>query len=64
MIGAEPPQLQHKAVKAGAVVLAVKGLSLPKLDQFGTHAGATSPSRCAPARSSASPASRATASRS
>jgi ABC-type uncharacterized transport system ATPase subunit len=36
MIGAEPPQLQHKASKAGAVVLSVKGLSMPKLDQFGT----------------------------
>ena len=36
MIGAEPPQLQHKASKAGEVVLAVKGLSVPKLDQFGT----------------------------
>ena len=36
MIGAEPPQLQHKASKAGDVVLAVKGLSCPKLDQFGT----------------------------
>jgi general nucleoside transport system ATP-binding protein len=36
MIGAEPPQLQHKAVKAGAVVMSVQGLSVPKLDQFGT----------------------------
>jgi simple sugar transport system ATP-binding protein len=36
MIGAEPPQLQHKQVKAGAVVMAVQGLSVPKLDQFGT----------------------------
>ena len=36
MIGAEPPQLQHKQSKAGAVVLAVQGLSVPKLDQFGT----------------------------
>ncbi len=36
MIGAEPPQLQHKAVNAGEVVFAVKGLSVPKLDQFGT----------------------------
>jgi len=35
MIGAEPPQLQHKATAAGAPVLAVKGLSLPKLDPFG-----------------------------
>ena len=36
MIGAEPPQLQHQASKAGAVVLAVQGLSMPKADQFGT----------------------------
>ena len=36
MIGAEPPQLQHKASKAGEVVLAVKGLSMAKVDQFGT----------------------------
>ena len=36
MIGAEPPQLQHKQAQAGEVVLAVKGLSVPKLDQFGT----------------------------
>jgi simple sugar transport system ATP-binding protein len=36
MIGAEPPQLQHREPKLGAVVLEVKGLSLPKQDQFGT----------------------------
>jgi len=35
MIGAEPPQLQHHATKAGAVVMAVKGLTLAKQDQFG-----------------------------
>ncbi len=35
MIGAEPPQLQHQARAAGAVVLAVKGLALPKQDPFG-----------------------------
>jgi simple sugar transport system ATP-binding protein len=35
MIGAEPPQLQHKTSKAGDVVLAVKGLRLDKLDAFG-----------------------------
>jgi simple sugar transport system ATP-binding protein len=35
MIGAEPPELQHKASQAGAVVLAVRNLSLPKTDQFG-----------------------------
>jgi simple sugar transport system ATP-binding protein len=37
MIGAEPPQLQHKQSKAGTVVLAVQGLSLPKQDQFGVE---------------------------
>jgi simple sugar transport system ATP-binding protein len=37
MIGAEPPQLQHKAAAAGEVVLAVKGLTLAKVDQFGTN---------------------------
>jgi len=36
MIGAEPPQLQHKSSSAGAVVLAVKGLSLAQQDPFGT----------------------------
>jgi len=35
MIGAEPPQLQHRVHKAGAVVLDVKGLSLAREDQFG-----------------------------
>jgi simple sugar transport system ATP-binding protein len=34
MIGAEPPQLTHKQSKAGAAVLALKGLSLPKQDPF------------------------------
>jgi len=37
MIGAEPPELQHKASAAGAVVLAVKDLSLAKQDQFGVE---------------------------
>src|SRR3954453_6605740 len=32
MIGAEPPQLQHKQVQLGAVVLDVRGLTLPKED--------------------------------
>ena len=36
MIGAEPPQLQHRAAQPGAVVLKVQGLSMPKQDQFGT----------------------------
>ncbi len=35
MIGAEPPQLQHQARDAGAVVLAVKGLALTRQDPFG-----------------------------
>ena len=35
MIGAEPPQLRHRAQKPGAPVLRVKALSLPKEDQFG-----------------------------
>ncbi len=35
MIGAEPPPLQHRAVKAGAVALRVKGLTLARDDQFG-----------------------------
>ncbi|MBK7613667.1 MAG: ABC transporter ATP-binding protein [Burkholderiales bacterium] len=35
MIGAEPPALAHRESKAGAVVLDVKGLSLPQQDPFG-----------------------------
>jgi len=35
MIGAEPPQLQPRAPRAGAVVLRVDGLSLPRQDAFG-----------------------------
>ena len=35
MIGAEPPPLTHRAQKAGAPVLQVRGLSLPREDQFG-----------------------------
>ncbi len=35
MIGAEPPQLQHRESKAGAAVLEVRALSLPRQDQFG-----------------------------
>ena len=37
MIGAEPPQLQHRPAKLGAVVLDVRGLTLPKEDQFGMN---------------------------
>jgi simple sugar transport system ATP-binding protein len=36
MIGAEPPQLQHREPKLGEVVLKIQGLTLPKQDQFGT----------------------------
>jgi simple sugar transport system ATP-binding protein len=36
MIGAEPPQLQHRASAAGGVVLQVRGLDLPRQDAFGT----------------------------
>jgi simple sugar transport system ATP-binding protein len=35
MIGAEPPQLQHKDRQAGSPVLQVAGLSLQRQDQFG-----------------------------
>ncbi len=35
MIGAEPPQLQHRASKTGAAVLTVQGLNLVKQDPFG-----------------------------
>ncbi len=37
MIGAEPPQLQHRPAKLGAVVLDVRGLTLAKEDQFGMN---------------------------
>jgi simple sugar transport system ATP-binding protein len=36
MIGAEPPQLQHRASAPGDLVLGVRDLSLPKADPFGT----------------------------
>lgn len=36
MIGAEPPQLNHRPSQAGEVVLAVQGLSLRSDDLFGT----------------------------
>ena len=35
MIGAEPPALERRPSKAAAAVLTVKGLSLPREDQFG-----------------------------
>jgi len=36
MIGAEPPQLQHRAAQPGPVVLGVRALSVARRDQFGT----------------------------
>jgi general nucleoside transport system ATP-binding protein len=36
MIGAEPPQLQHREARPGNTVLKVQGLSMVKQDQFGT----------------------------
>jgi ABC-type uncharacterized transport system ATPase subunit len=35
MIGAEPPALDHRPSRAGAVALAVRGLSLPRRSPFG-----------------------------
>jgi general nucleoside transport system ATP-binding protein len=35
MIGAEPPQLQHREARLGAVVLAVRDLNLAQRDPFG-----------------------------
>ena len=35
MIGAEPPELLHRPVHAGAVVLGVQDLNLPRTDAFG-----------------------------
>jgi simple sugar transport system ATP-binding protein len=37
MIGAEPPQLEHRPVQPGAVVLELRGLTLPKEDHFGMN---------------------------
>ena len=37
MIGAEPPQLQHRPANLGAVVLDVRGLTLAKEDHFGIN---------------------------
>jgi simple sugar transport system ATP-binding protein len=35
MIGAEPPELQHRQVERGPIALETKGLSLDRQDQFG-----------------------------
>ena len=37
MIGAEPPPLQHRARASGDLVLQVRGLTLPRQDQFGVE---------------------------
>ncbi len=37
MIGAEPPQLKHHAQRAGATVLKVEQLALPRQDPFGVE---------------------------
>src|SRR5205823_3771974 len=37
MIGAEPPQLEHRQARAGDVVLGVRELTLVKQDQFGMN---------------------------
>ena len=42
MIGAEPPPLKHRELKAGAVALRVKGLTLAREDQFGVDLDAVS----------------------
>ena len=42
MIGAEPPQLSHRAQTPGAPVLRVEGLSLAREDQFGVDLEAIS----------------------
>jgi ABC-type uncharacterized transport system ATPase subunit len=42
MIGAEPPPLQHRKLKAGAVALRVKALTLVREDQFGVDLDAVS----------------------
>ena len=36
MIGSDPPQLQHRPLKAGALALAVRDLRVPRSDPFGT----------------------------
>jgi ABC-type uncharacterized transport system ATPase subunit len=63
MIGAEPPRWSTVPAAPASVVLRVQGLSLPRRTSSASTCR-TSPSRCAPARSWALPACRATASRS
>ncbi|MEO8542901.1 MAG: ABC transporter ATP-binding protein [Betaproteobacteria bacterium] len=47
MIGAEPPELQHRAQQPGAPVLQVSDLSLPREDQFGVDLDAITLQVCA-----------------
>jgi len=47
MIGAEPPELQHRAQKPGAPVLQVSGLRLSREDQFGVDLDGISLQVCA-----------------
>jgi len=47
MIGAEPPQLTHRPQAAGAPVLTVNNLILPRSDQFGVDLEAISLQVCA-----------------
>ena len=47
MIGAEPPQLTHRPQKAGAPVLTVQNLILPREDQFGVDIEGISLQVCA-----------------
>ena len=47
MIGAEPPELQHREQKPGAPVLRVASLSLPREDQFGVDLDGISLQVCA-----------------
>jgi general nucleoside transport system ATP-binding protein len=47
MIGAEPPALEHRAAHVGDVVLDVRHLTLPRIDQFGMNLSAVSLNVCA-----------------
>ncbi len=42
MIGAEPPRIEHREARAGATVMAVRQLSLPRADEFGMNLDAIS----------------------
>jgi general nucleoside transport system ATP-binding protein len=47
MIGREPPALEHRALQAGPVVLAVRDLSLPQQQEFGVGLSGVSLHVCA-----------------